>query len=40
MAPLGVAAEREAENHLGIQDSLLGRVIPAQREKGRGFGIP
>ena len=40
VASLGVAAEREAEDHLGVQDSLLGRAFPAEREKGRGFGMP
>lgn len=40
MASLGVAAEREAEDHLGVQDSLPGRAVPAQREKGRDYGIP
>ena len=40
MASLGVAAEREAEDHLGVQDSLPGCAVPAQCEKGHGFGIP
>ena len=39
MASMGCAAEREAEDHLGVQDSVPGRAVPAEREKGPVLGV-